>query len=161
MSRVHNEILRIMALSILRDISSLKSIKVIEQCLEIVHEITKLVKKSPNRDAIFKHIKDEISGDAVTGTRLLCPTRWTVRAEAFSSISENCRALVLCWDAAREATKDSEARARIMGVAAQMEKFECFFALGLGRKILNMIDNLSRSCKPSTCLPVKAKNWYK
>ena len=52
---------------------------------------------------------------------------------------------MLCWDAAREATKDSEARARIMGVAAQMEKFEFFFALELGRKILNMIDNLSRS----------------
>ena len=51
-------------------------------------------KKSPNRDAIFKHIKDEISGDAVPGIRLLCPTRWTVRAEAFSSISENYRALV-------------------------------------------------------------------
>ena len=116
-----------------------------EQCLEIVHEITKLVKKSPNRDAIFKHIKDEISGDAVPGIRLLCPIRWTVRAEAFSSISENYRALVLCWDAAREATKDSEARARITGVAAQMEKFEFFFALELGRKILNMIDNLSRS----------------
>ena len=33
---------------------------------------------------------------------------------------------MLCWDAAREATKDSEARARIMGVAAQMEKFEFF-----------------------------------
>ena len=35
---------------------TLKSIKVMEQCLEIVHEITKLVKKSPKRDAIFKHI---------------------------------------------------------------------------------------------------------
>lgn len=105
---------------------TLKSIKVMEHCLETVHEITKLVKKSPNRDAIFKHIKDEISGDAVPGIRLLCPTRWTVRAEALSSISENYRALVLCWDAAREATKDSEARARIVGVAAQMEKFDIF-----------------------------------
>ena len=115
---------------------TLKSIKVMEQCLEIVHEITKLVKKSPNRDAIFKHIKDEISGDAVPGIRLLCPTRWTVRAEAFSSISDNYRALVLCWDAAREATKDSEARARIMGVAAQMEKFEFFLRYNWEEKSL-------------------------
>ena len=106
---------------------TLKRIKVMEQCLETVHEITKLVEKSPNRDAILKHIKDEISGDAVPGIRLLCPTCWTVRAEAFSSISENYRAPVLCWDAAREATKDSEARARIIGVAAQMEKFRIFF----------------------------------
>ena len=35
---------------------TVKSIKVMEQCLETVHEITNLVKKSPNRDAIFKHI---------------------------------------------------------------------------------------------------------
>ena len=63
---------------------TLKSNKVMEQCLEIVHEITKLIKKSPNCDAIFNHIKDEISGDAAPGIRLLCPTRWTIRAEAFS-----------------------------------------------------------------------------
>ena len=44
-------------------LDTLKSINSMEQCLEIVHEITKLVKKSPNnRDAILKHIKDEISG---------------------------------------------------------------------------------------------------
>ena len=105
-----------------------------EQCLETVHEITKLVEKSPNHNAILKHIKDEISGDAVPGIRLLCPTCWTVRAEAFSSISENYRAPVLCWDAAIEATKDSEARARIIGVAAQMEKFDFFFGARTGKK---------------------------
>ena len=44
-----------------------------------------------------------------------------------------------------EATKDTEVRARIGGVAAQMEKFEFFYGLELGRKILNIVDNLSRS----------------
>ena len=41
-----------------------------------------------------------------------------------------------------EATKDTEVRARIGGVAAQME---FFYGLELGRKILNIVDNLSRS----------------
>ena len=63
---------------------------------------------------------------------------------------------MLCWDAARDATKDSEARARMIGVAAQMEK------ICATRKILCMIDDLSRSLQAKhTCLPIKAKNWYK
>ena len=41
---------------------------------------------------------------------------------------------MLCRDAAREATKDSEARARIVGVAAQMEKFDIFFCARTGKK---------------------------
>ena len=36
-------------------------------------------------------------------------------------------------------------KARILGVASQMEKFDFFFAFELGRKILCMADNLSRS----------------
>lgn len=75
----------------------------------------------------------------------MCPTRWTVRAEALTSIAENYQALQLTWDAAKEATKDTEMRARIGGVAAQMEKFDFFFGVELGWKVLNMADNLSQS----------------
>ena len=50
---------------------------------------------------------------------------------------------MLCWDAAREATRNSEARARITGVAAQMAIF--FFSLELGRKILNMYVTIAAS----------------
>ena len=34
-----------------------------EKCLETVHEITKLIKQSPKRDSIFKHIKHDVSND--------------------------------------------------------------------------------------------------
>ena len=59
--------------------------------LETVHEITKLIKKSPKRESIFKAIKnlDEIITTGSIGIRLLCPTRWTVRTEALTSIAEN------------------------------------------------------------------------
>ena len=58
------------------------------------------------------------------------------------------------WDAARQATRDTEMRARIIGVASQMEKFDYFFGVELGRKYLSMVDNLSRSLqatKMSAC----------
>ena len=41
-------------------------------------------------------------------------------------------------------------RARIGGVAAQMEKFDYFFGVELGRKTLSMVDNLSRALQSAT-----------
>ena len=48
------------------------------------------------------------------GIRTLCPTRWTVRVGALTSISENYQALQSTWEAAKQATKDTEMRARII-----------------------------------------------
>ncbi len=127
----------------------IKGVKIMGDTLDTVYEITKLIKKSPKRDTIFQKIKNEV-GSGSPGVRILCPTRWTVRAEALASISENYQALQLTWDTAKEAARDTETRARIGGVAAQMEKFDFFFGIELGRKVLNMADNLSRSLQAAT-----------
>ena len=82
----------------------IKGTKVMHDTLSTVYEITKLIKKSPKRDAIFNKLKDEIS-EGSPGIRILCPTRWTVRSEALTSISENYHVLQLTWDAAMEVTK--------------------------------------------------------
>ena len=71
---------------------ALKGIKVMKDVLDTVYEITKLIKKSPKRDSIFKKYKDNISTDS-PGICILCPTCWTVRAEALASIAENYEAL--------------------------------------------------------------------
>ena len=42
--------------------------------LDTTYEITKLIKKSPGCDAIFKRLKEEMDGDS-PGIRVLCPTR--------------------------------------------------------------------------------------
>lgn len=128
---------------------SIKQIRIMEDTLDTTYEITKLIKKSPKREAIFQKIADEIQAGS-PGIRVLCPTRWTVRAEAFTSISENYTALQSTWYAAKQATKDTEMKARITGVAAQMEKFEFFFGIEVGRKCLSMADNLSRALQSAT-----------
>ena len=110
---------------------SIKQIKIMEDTLDTTYEITKLIKKSPKREAIFKKIAADIKAGS-PAIRILCPTRWTVRAEAFTSISENHQALQSTWQAAKQATKDTEMKARITGVAAQMEKFEYLFGIELG-----------------------------
>jgi hypothetical protein len=136
----------------------LKSIKVMEKCLETVHEITKLIKQSPICDSIFKNIKHDVSNDG-PGIRLLCPTRWTVRAESRTPVSENFITLQKTWDATREATKDTDVRAKISGVAAQMEKFEFFYGLELERKTRWMI--YRDHCKRTICVHRMDTNLYK
>lgn len=97
-----------------------------QDTLDTTLEITKLIKKSPKREVIFRKFADDIKAGS-PGIHTLCPTRWTVRAEALTSISENYQALQSTWEAAKQATKDSEMRARITGVASQMERFDYFF----------------------------------
>ena len=67
-----------------------------------------------------------------------------------ASISENYKALQMTWDEAKQATKETEKKIQIMGIAAQMEIFKYFFGLELGRKCFSIVDNLSRSLQRST-----------
>ena len=112
--------------------------------LDTTHEITKLIKKSPARDAMFKHLKEEMASDC-PGIRVLCPTRWTVRVEALKSITDNYSVLLELWDGSLVRCKDTEMKARIQGVASQMQRFEFFFGVSLGFLILKHTDNLSRA----------------
>ena len=127
----------------------MKGNKILRDTLDTVEEMTKLIKKSPKRQAIFKKIQHEITYES-PGIRMLAPTRWTVRAEALTSISENYEALRDTWYVAIEESKDSEMRAHIGGVARQMDSFDFYFGIELGRKVLCMADNLSRTLQEPT-----------
>ena len=64
---------------------TIEQCKIMHDALDTTHKITKLIKKSPAHDAMFKHLKKEMVSDC-PGIRFLCPTRWTVRAEVLKSI---------------------------------------------------------------------------
>ena len=128
---------------------TVKGNPVIRDTLDTVEEMTKLIKKSPKREGLFQKLKNDIACES-PGIRLLCPTRWTVRAAALTSISENYVVLRDTWSLAKEGSNDSEMRARISGVAKQMDCFTFFFGVELGRVVLNMADNLSAALQGST-----------
>ena len=115
-----------------------------KKMLDTVHEITKLVKYSPRRQAIFEKLKEEIAPGS-PGIRVLCPTRWTVKADSMRSIVDNYSALEELWEEAVTKVHDTEVISRIRGVAAQMETFDFFFALVLGETLFRHSDNLSRA----------------
>ena len=68
---------------------AVKESKLMRDALDTTYEITKLIKYSPRREAIFCNLKQESDTSTVNpspGIRVLCPTRWTVRANSLASI---------------------------------------------------------------------------
>ncbi|XP_048732510.2 zinc finger MYM-type protein 1-like [Ostrea edulis] len=123
---------------------TVKRSKVMRDALDTVFEMSKLIKYSPRRDTILEQLKREMAPDT-PGFRVLCPTRWTVRAASLNSVLKNYSVLQSLWETCYESTKDVETRSRIIGVKAQMQSFDFLFGVSLGYDILRHTDNLSRT----------------
>ena len=131
---------------------TIKKSKVMKSALETTHEITKLIKLSPRRDAIFHQLQVETdqSADTNISIKLLCPTRWTVRADSLFSIISNYSVLLSTWEKASEVARNTESKARIQGVSSQMNTFTFFFGAYLGELVLRHTDNLSKALQDKT-----------
>ena len=134
---------------------SIKKSKIMKSTLETTHEITKLIKLSPRRQGVFMEVQQESEmsseSDVKSTVKLLCPTRWTVRADSLHSIIDNYSELLETWDRANDIARDTETKARIQGVASQMETFDFMFGTYLGELILKHTDNLSKTLQHKTC----------
>ena len=128
---------------------TVKKNKILRDTLDTAFEISKLLKFSPRRDALFSKLKDEIA-PGTPGFRTLCPTRWTVRATSLESILENYLVFQALWEDVKETTTDPEIRARAIGVNATMNRFDFLFGLVLGERLLKHTDNLSRTLQLPT-----------
>lgn len=126
-----------------------KQCKVMKTAFEVVAEVSKLIKKSPKRDAAFEKIKGELAPET-PGFRVLCPTRWTVRAASLQSVVDNYEVLLHVWQEALGGSLDGEMRARIIGVETQMMTFDFLFGVLLGSLILRHSDNLSKTLQHKT-----------
>ena len=100
-------------------------------------EITKLTKYSPHREGIFQHLKETLATESTASVRILCQTRWTVSAETMTKIIVNYKNFESTWEEAITACNDTETKARIQGVGAQMRNFTFFIGLLLGELVLN------------------------
>ena len=133
----YGHVLNLAANDTMKQISSLK------ESLETAFEICKLVKYSPQREAIFRSIKESTEQNSC-GIRVMCPTRWSVRANSLKSILLNYETLFLTWDESLRLIKDTEMKARINGVSSQMTRFPFYFGIFLAELILRQTDNLSK-----------------
>ena len=65
-----------------------KNARFLKGSMDSTYNISILIKKSPKKDAMLQKIRKEISLE-YPGFRVLCPTRWTVRAESMKIILGN------------------------------------------------------------------------
>ena len=139
---------------------AIKGCKLMRNALDTSYEIVKLVKKSPRRDTMLQKLKTEMQEDS-PGIRVLCPTRWTVRAQALQSIISNYEVLQELWQQSIDVTKDAEMRSRIHGVSVYMKSFNFFFGLLLGQFILKDSDNLSKTLQTMAMSAAEAQKSHK
>ena len=104
-----------------------KLCKIMKDCLDLIFEVSKLVKFSPKRDVHFEKFKDELSPDT-PGFRVLCPTRWTVRAASFKLVIDNYTVLQKLWEESKDQVSDPSIKACIIGVEAQFKTFKAYLA---------------------------------
>ena len=64
----------------------------------VAFEITKLIKLSPKKNAIFDRIRSEDEDGSSVGIRTFCPTRWTMRVDSIESILSNYDNLNKLWE---------------------------------------------------------------
>ena len=94
-----------------------------KDALDIIYEITKLIKTS--RDSTFQTLQ-EISPTS-PGIGILCSTRWMVKVDSLHSLVAALQAL---WEESLEFVNNSEMRSRIIGVSTSMKSFNFFFWIG-------------------------------
>ena len=121
---------------------ALKQSKLMKDALETVHEVTKLIKFSPRREGIFRKLREGSSNPRI---RVLCPTRWTVRADSIASVIQN-------HDVLQIHGKRHQTKSRIRGVSAIMDNFDFVFGAMLGELVLGQQIILAAPFNTKPCL---------
>ena len=117
----------------------------------ITKEICKLIKKSPQREALLKKLRKESENDAKS-VHAFCPTRWTVLGDTLKALINIRNELMGVWENGIPTTTDTDMKARMIGAQTTMRKLPFLFGCLVGAKILSQTDILSKTLQsPELC----------
>ena len=137
-----------------------KSSRLINDVLEIVAEITKLIKFSPKREQLLGAVKEIDNDDSLEqndSLTKLCTTRWTVRANAFNKVINNFGPLFKLWNIFLGGKLDKETRSHILGCKSQMKEFRFFFGINSAYRMYSTTDNLSKALQRETTSSIEGQ----
>ena len=123
---------------------TVKGCEVVKDALDIPFEVSKLISFSPKRAAQFEKLKAELAPTG-SGFRVLCPTRWTVRAASLKSMIDNYTVLQEMWEVSKNDSADPSMKARIIGIQTQFNSFKFYFGVEVAYLLLHHSDNLSKT----------------
>ncbi len=105
------------------------------------HKLGIFIDLSPKRSHMFEALKQQLTPEAPS-IRMLCPTRWTVRARALEAILKIYKALLECMDEIQASGRDGYAL-KAVGNLQSLENFSTFFGLHLAYLIFSATEQLS------------------
>jgi hypothetical protein len=145
---------------------SAKTVSFLQTALDIVHQLVTFVRNSCKRTDLFRDVQQEAiqqltsAGDTLTSPspsssirslRPLCPTRWTVKASAISSVICNYEHLMVTLDrvqADRATPTDAACVAR--GLLKQMQETETYFRCVVSYRLFAITDAFATAIQRPT-----------
>ena len=136
-----------------------KQSKILSDTMDTSGEIAILVKYSPKQEQKLESIKVTYEEDeAVNRISKFSTTRWTVQVNCFQRIINNYRFLYELWDEClKESGLNRDVKLRIIGCKSQMETFDFYFGLKLGKLLFSHTDKLSQTLQSEKISAVSSK----
>ena len=99
-----------------------RQIPALRDALDIVREIGKLIKYSPERSHLWSQKLAEADSDSIVAVKSLCTTRWTARTSAIDAVLKDYPILMETMSEVNATTRD-EYGLKADGILAALEKF--------------------------------------
>ncbi|XP_029448223.1 zinc finger MYM-type protein 1-like isoform X2 [Rhinatrema bivittatum] len=120
-----------------------KNCKAVQDALDLVLEVTCLIKRSSKRNHLFEFLKRELIPERQNPSTL-SPTRWTIRTGAVKSIIDNYSVLCTVMAQIDEESHDEYGR-RACAILAMLEKFSTFYGLRLSYLVFSATEQLAKT----------------
>ena len=136
-----------------------KESKILSDTMDTSGEIAILVKYLPKQEQKLESIKVTYEEDeAVNHISKLSTTRWTIRANCFQRIIDNYSFLYELWnECLKESGLNRDVKSRIVGCKSQMETFDFYFGLKLGKLLYSHTDKLSQTLQSEKMSALSSK----
>ena len=136
-----------------------KESKILSDTMDTSGEIAILVKYTPKREQKLASIKVMYEEEeAVNRISKRSTTRWTIRANCFQRIIDNYSFLYELWDEClKESGLNRDVKSRIIGCKSQIETFDFYFGLKLGKLLNSHTDKLSQTLQSEKMSAVSSK----
>lgn len=122
-----------------------RQILLLRDALDVVKEITQLIKFSPKRSHLFSEkLKQCDSESKGVNIKLLCITRWTARHGALEAILADYSILMETMEDINVTSRD-EYGVKAGGILSLMEKFSTLFGIELGYLVFGAAESLSNT----------------
>ena len=139
---------------------SSRNIALIRSTLDVLQELSNLIRFSPKRKALLERMRHDLGKEAHS-LRPLCPTRWTVKHKAFESVLTNYEPLLETLEAISNGSDGSsclEVRSKAGGIYHSLQTFDLFFGVMLSERLFGITDSLSSSLQGKNITAFDAKH---